>query len=84
MNHDASRPPDPSTPLAVSPSQRLWPPYRELLDVLGLCGSPYYTRQTFSKASYDQEPRLEVQVPYMAHLLGIASIVLGDISDPDL
>ena len=28
--------------------------------------------------------RLEVQVPYMAHLLGIASLVLGDISDPDL
>ena len=31
-----------------------------------------------------KEPRLEVQVPYMAHLLGIASLMLGDISDPDL
>ena len=31
-----------------------------------------------------KEPRLEVQVPYMAHLLGIASLVLGDVSDPDL
>jgi len=27
---------------------------------------------------------MEVQVPDMAHLLGIASLVLGDVSDPDL
>ncbi len=37
-----------------------------------------------SKASYDQEPRVEVQVPDMAHLLGVASLVLGEVSDPDL
>jgi len=23
-------------------------------------------------------------VPYMAHVLGVASLVLGDVSDPDL
>ena len=81
---DSSRPPDPSTPLAVSPPQRLWPPYRELLDVLGLCRIAPLDSPNLSKASYDQEPRLEVQVPYMAHLLGIASLVLGDVSHPDL
>jgi len=31
-----------------------------------------------------QQPPVEVQVPYMAHLLGVASLVLGDVSDPDL
>ena len=36
------------------------------------------------EASYDQEPRAEVQVPYMVHLLGVASLVLGGLSDPDL
>ena len=68
MTHRAR--PDPSTPLAVSPSQRLWPPYRELLDVLGLCRIAPLDSPNLSKASYDQEPRLEVQVPYMAHLFG--------------
>ena len=24
------------------------------------------------------------QVPYIAHLLGVASLVVGDVSDPDL
>jgi len=37
-----------------------------------------------SKASYDQERRVEVQVPDTAHLLDVASLVLGDVSDPDL
>jgi len=27
---------------------------------------------------------VEVQVPDMAHLLGVTSLVLGDVSDPDL
>lgn len=74
----------PSTHLAVSPSQRLWPPYGELLDVEGLCRIARLDSTKLSKASHDQEARLEVQVPYMTHLLGIASLVLGDISDPDL
>ena len=73
-----------STPLAVSPPQRLWPPYGELIDVSGLCRIAPLDSTKLSKASYDQEPRLEVRVPYMAHLLGIASLVLGDVSDPDL
>jgi hypothetical protein len=65
----------------------LWPPYGELLDVSGLCriaplDSP---KLKLSKSeSMDQEPRLEVQVPYMAHLLGVTSLVLRDVSDPDL
>jgi len=37
-----------------------------------------------SKASYEQEPRVEVHVPYMANLFGAASPVLGDVSGPDL
>src|SRR5262249_15107831 len=32
-----------------------------------------------SKASYDQEPWVEVQVPYMAHLFGVSSLVIGDV-----
>jgi hypothetical protein len=28
--------------------------------------------------------RKGTQVPYMAHLFGVASLVLGDVSDPDL
>jgi hypothetical protein len=84
LNQDSSRPADPGTPLAISPSQRLWSPYGELLNVSGLCRIAPLDSTKLSKASYDQEPRVEVRVPYMAHLLGIASLVLGDISDPDL
>jgi hypothetical protein len=62
----------------------LWPPYRELLDVSGLCRIASLDSTKLSKASYDQKPQLQVQVPYMAHLLGIASLVLGDVSDPHL
>jgi len=28
--------------------------------------------------------RKGTQVPYIAHLLGVASLVVGDVSDPDL
>jgi len=33
------------------------------------------------KRDHDQEPRVEVQVTDM-HLLGVTSLVLGDVSDP--
>jgi len=45
---------------------------------------PSALRAATPQGSYDQEPGVEVQVSDMAHLLGVASLVLGDVSDPDL